>query len=495
MFKKRQQAVEVEEPEAPQIPLDPVTGVPDRSNLGPWLQEAVRQAESESSRAVLAFFQLRDFQEVCDTYGPEVAEKVLAQVAKRLEAQLTEGQKICRYFDEEFAVILPGFSSVERAAEVVRSLLAKFSEPVPVGEGQVQVATAAGCALSDSSYEGTTAWARDAHDALVEARSEGHGALVVHDEATRNRVDVRVTAQRVLKGWAQKEFYLKYQPIVGAADSKIAGVEALLRWRDPGASGTFIGPEQFVHLIEQTGLGPPVGSWVLEEACRQLKQWSTVYPKVGPLFVTVNLSARQIAHPDFAESVVRALDRSGLPPEQLVLDLTEPALRFHKSAAWRELRALKAVGVRLAMDDFGVGEAGVAYLREFPVDMVTIHRKLLTGLGHVAEDREVLKALLDLCRHLGVQTIVEGVETSVQDHQARELEPDFIEGWFYGRPDLPAGIEAILEGGGVIEGSEAWALTPETEPQTGAPQSSSAAPAATENLRVPGMLREQPGQF
>ncbi|MDZ7732901.1 MAG: EAL domain-containing protein [Acidimicrobiia bacterium] len=208
---------------------------------------------------------------------------------------------------------------------------------------------------------------------------------MVHDEATRNRVDVRITQTRVLKGWHHDEFQLMYQPVIRAADNSIAGFEALLRWRDPGASGTFIQPDHFVHLLERLGLMVPVGQWVLTEACTQMKTWNDRFADRPPLFVSVNLGARQIAQSEFAGSVVAALDASGLEREQLVVDITEDALRYNKAGTWDPIRGVKFLGVRAGLDDFGTGEAGLSYLRELQVDFLSIHRKFMAGLGQVEE--------------------------------------------------------------------------------------------------------------
>jgi EAL domain-containing protein (putative c-di-GMP-specific phosphodiesterase class I) len=367
---------------------------------------------------------------------------------------LGDGQLICRYHRAEYAVLCPGVNSIESAREQTQALLDRFSRPVSIGGGHVSVRTSAGAALSDSGYASVTDWLRDAHEALTEARELGHSSMVVHDESTRNRVDVRITPTRVIKGWEQEEFQLMYQPIVGTADGRIAGFEALLRWRDPGASGTFIGPGQFLHLLERTGLSPAVGAWVVKEACGQVKSWNDQFPDRDPLFVTVNLAARQIAQADFPETVVRALDAEGLSPELLVLDLTEEALRFNKAGAWNALRDLKYLGVRLGLDDFGVGESGMSYLRDLSVDFLTIHRSFMQGVGHTEEDAAVIRAIVDLSHELSIATIAEGVEFHEHNDLMKRIEPDYLQGYFYGHPELAENTETILRAGPTIEGAE-----------------------------------------
>lgn len=456
MLRKRE--VEVQDT-GPAYPTDPVTGLPDRSNLEGWLETAARAARADSSRVALSFLELEHFSEVSDTYGPDIADQVLATIGQRLAGALQPGQQICRYHGAEFAVITPGLSSVERATELTEWMLAIVSEPVAVGEGQVTTKTAAGVALSDSGYESNTAWAHDAHEALTEARAIGHRACVTHDEATRNRVDVRITHTRVLKGFTHNEFYLMYQPIVATADNRIVGLEALLRWRDPGASGTFIEPSHFMDLLERLGLTVPVGTWALREACTQVQRWNSHHSDRPPLFVSVNLAPRQLAHRDFVASVTEALEVSQIDPALLSLDLTDEALRFNKGAAWNPLRELKYRGVRVGLDDFGMGEVGMVYLRDLQVDSINIHRRFLEGLGQVAEDAAIVRAIVSLGRELGITTVAEGVETADQEAILKEIGPDRLQGYFYGRAELPEHIDELLADGPTIEGSEDWRLS------------------------------------
>jgi diguanylate cyclase (GGDEF)-like protein len=454
----RRKGAEVVEPTAPQVPTDPATGLPDRSNLDGWLAAAARAAQADSSRVALIFLELGNFTDVSDTYGPDVADQVLGAVGTRVMEALDPSQSLCRYYGAELVVLFPNVNSVDRARDLAAVLLGALSEPVAVGPGQVTTTCAAGVALSDTGYADHHEWLQDAHEALTEARREGHLAVVVHDEATRNRVDVRITQERVLKGWKQQEFYVMYQPIVRAADQSIAGFEALLRWRDPGASGTFISPAHFVFLLERLGLMVPVGAWILKEACDQIKKWNTHFSDREPMFVSVNLGARQIAQEAFANTVVAALDESGLPPELLVLDVTEDCLRFNKGTTWNSLRSVKYLGVRIGLDDFGIGEVGLNYLRDLQLDFVSIHRSFMEGVGHLKEDTAIVEAVVQLGRQLGIGTIAEGIETFDQDELAKRMGPDYLQGFFYGRPELPETTQTLLEAGATIEGSEDWKM-------------------------------------
>lgn len=446
------------EPAAPNVPTDAATGLPDRTNLVPWLTDAARQAQADSSRVALTFLELGGFSDVSDTYGPDMSDQVLATVGQRVKESLSPGQELCRFYGSEFAVVTPGVNSVERAVELSEGVLDVLSQPVTIGPGMVTTSTAAGVALSDSGYASIDEWLQDAHDALTEARTEGHLSCVVHDESTRNRVDVRITQDRVLKGWDQSEFYLMYQPIVRAADNTIAGFEALLRWRDPGASGTFISPAHFIFLLERLGLMVPVGAWAIREACTTVKHWNDLHADRPPMFVSVNLGARQLAQRAFSDTVVEALEASGLARELLVLDVTDECLKFNKGATWNALRGLKYLGVRTGLDDFGVGEVGMSYLRELQLDFLTVHRSFLEGVGQIREDTAIVRSIIELGRELEIETIAEGIESDDQDALIREIGPDYLQGFYYGRPELAETTEELLAEGPTIEGSEDWKM-------------------------------------
>jgi EAL domain-containing protein (putative c-di-GMP-specific phosphodiesterase class I) len=213
-----------------------------------------------------------------------------------------------------------------------------------------------------------------------------------------------------------------------------------------------------MDLLERLGLTVPVGAWALSEACAQVQRWNTHHHDRDPLFVSVNLSPRQLANRDFVASVTAALDASRLDPRLLSLDLTDEALRFNKGAAWNPLRELKFKGVKVGLDDFGMGEVGMVYLRDLQVDSITIHRRFLEGLGQVAEDAAIVRSIVELGRELGITTVAEGVETTQQEQILKEIGPDLLQGYYYGRAELPENIDDLLAKGPTIEGSENWRM-------------------------------------
>ncbi len=278
---------------------------------------------------------------------------------------------------------------------------------------------------------------------MIEARELGNRAVVSRDEATRNRMDIRITEDSIFKAVENNEFRLLYQPIVVIETGSIVGFEALLRWLDPTASAKFVPPSAFLPILEKTGHIIKVGEWVVNEAVRQCKHWNDrVSADRDPFFVSVNLGARQMAETRFSDTVANALDNSGLPPELLTLDITPEALKYNRQATWGELRDLKFKGVRLALDDFGVGESTISYLREIQVDLLRLHGTFIAGLGTTPEDEAIVKHLIGLGLDLGILSLAEQVESQGQSTKLRELGCALAQGFHYGRPELPTDIEA-----------------------------------------------------
>jgi diguanylate cyclase (GGDEF)-like protein len=424
---------------------DRVTGLPGRNQLAPWLQENLDKGRASSERTALIFIDIGHLRDVNDTYGPDVGDELLREIATRLGAEIGGGQRLLRYAGAEFALIAPGIQTMETIASLAEGIFELMADPFTIAGNPIAVSCSVGAALSDQGYGNIRGWIDDAHDALGEAREMGHKAIVTRDEASRNRIDIRITEDRIHKAVENNEFRLLYQPIVTTQNGRVVGFEALLRWLDPGASAKFVPPAQFLPLLEKTGRIIEVGEWVLNEATAQITSWNQRFPDREPFFVTVNLGARQIAQTRFSDTVAKALDNAGMRPELLTLDITPEALKFNKQAIWSELRDLKMLGVRIALDDFGLGESTVGYLRDINVDLLRIHRTFINGLGTTPEDDAITKHLIGLGLDLGILSLAEGVETAAQAKRLIELNCGLAQGFHFGRPETPEDIEARME--------------------------------------------------
>lgn len=424
---------------------DRVTGLATRDQLPGVLQECVERSRSTSERTGLLFIDIGHLRDVNDTYGPDAGDRLLRAVAERIGNELGGSQQLLRYAGAELALVAPGVETRETAENLATGIFELMAEPFEIDSNQIAVSSSVGAALSDPGYADVHAWIDDAHDALNEARELGNRGCVARDESTRNRIDVRITEDAIHKAVDNGEFRLLYQPIVTVANSRVVGFEALLRWLDPTSSAKLVTPDQFLPLLEKTGRIIEVGEWVLDEATRQAKIWNDRAQRDDPFFVSVNLGARQMAQTKFSETVAKALDASGLRPELLTLDITPEALRYNKQSAWTELRDLKYLGVRLALDDFGMGESTIGYLREIKADLLRIHPSFVQGLGTTPEDEAIVKHLVGLGLDLGILSLAEGVETPEQLQRLTELRCGLAQGYHLGRPELPADLGPALE--------------------------------------------------
>ncbi len=311
---------------------------------------------------------------------------------------------------------------------------------------EVTVACHLGLAVGGDAAGNVADLVRDAHQALVQARDLGPATYVVHDESRRRRYSTRIDEPRLQSAIDNHEFLLHYQPIVRVDSGELIGVEALLRWQEPGATNTgMLFPHDFLPLLEKSGLIVPVGRWVIEETCRQAVAWSEAHPTQPPLFVTCNIGARQLAMPDFADTVLEAISITGLPARQLCLDITEQTLRYNGDSTWSALRRLKEAGVKLGLDDFGTGAASLTALRELNLDILRIDRVFITDLTDSPENRAIVRHVSNMAHELQMVTVAEGIESDEQGALLSELGVDLAQGFLYGRPEAADRIDLRLD--------------------------------------------------
>lgn len=433
-------------PPQPEIVLDAVTGLPARYHLHDWVVDAIERSRPSSHRAVVAFVDIGLLRDVNDTYGADVGDDLLRAVGARLAAIDLEGTKVLRNEGAVFAVIFEKIMHLEAAEQIAQYLIEMLTPGFDIGRDRININPSVGAALSTDNYNSIDDFIHDAHEALVRARDQGPGGWAVHDESKRGRYETRIDEARLHAAIENNEFLLAYQPIVRLDTGQMIGVEALIRWQQPGATNTgMLFPHDFMPLLEKTGLSVQVGKWVVEEACRQAAEWNHQFPNRPAMFVTVNLGARQLAASDFRDHVVRAITGSGVQPWQLCLDITESALRFNRSTAWSSLRELKDMGVKLGLDDFGTGVASMMYLREFTLDLIRIDRVFVSGMEISKEDRAIIKHIAGLAHDLGLVAIAEGVENADQSAHLKKLGVDLAQGYYFGKPELANVVVARID--------------------------------------------------
>ncbi len=445
-----------------QLQLDPVTGLPTRRYLIDWTDRAVRRSHSTSTRAVVAFVSVGLLRDVNDSFGADVGDQLLHEIGARLQTIDLPGTRVVRYGGAEFGLVFERLNNIHALEQIAEFLVELVERPFMIGADEITVKPTVGAAISTDNYESVDELVGDAHRALSHARDSG-SPWEVHDESKRGRYQTRFDESRLLKALDDHEFVLFYQPIVRLDNRKIVGFEALIRMLAPGATNVgFLSPNDFMPMLEKTGMSVRLGEWVFDEACRQLAEWRGFKPAGTPLFMTCNVSGRQLASDSFGDVVIRAIRHHDLSPGQLCLDITESSLRFTGPDAWPVLRDLTEKGVKIGLDDFGTGMSSLQYLLQFNLDYIRIDRDFV---DKVSVEGELGKAASSIVRHiaamaseLGILAIAEGVETAEQATLLASLGALLGQGYIFGKPEQAETTLALLDPQASVTGDK-WSAS------------------------------------
>jgi diguanylate cyclase (GGDEF)-like protein len=419
---------------------DALTGLPNRALIMDRIEQLLVRSRRNGTQSAALFIDLDEFKNVNDTLGHEAGDRLLVAVATRLEGALRDADTIGRMGGDEFVVLVDG-ASVDVAPELVAErLLDVMRQPFEL-EGvatPVFVSTSIGLAVGDRASGGDLL--RDADVALYQAKAAGKNRYEVFYPEMQTEVAHRIELEFDLRSALDGDQYrLVYQPIYNLDDLSLVGVEALLRWQHP-TNGVVL-PDDFVPILEQTGQIREVGRWVLRHACTQMARWHALG---DTLDVSVNVSGRQLDNDDIIEHVREALDSSGLDAGSLIIEVTETALMRNAEATARRLRAIRELGVRVAVDDFGTGYSSLAYLQQFPVDCLKIDRRFTNAITTSPESRSLIGMLVQLGRDLGLKTLAEGVETTDEVDHLRGEHVDEAQGFLLARPLAADELEVQL---------------------------------------------------
>ena len=419
---------------------DLLTGLPNRS----LLHDRIAAALAAGAPGALFVLDVDAFKDVNDRFGHTMGDDLLLAVAARLAERLSEplgGREVLARLDsDEFAVLMADLEPAGAVA-IAEDLLAAMRRPLRVQGMELFATVSIGLRDLDPDLP-TTEILRDAYLALHSAKGAGGDQLALFDGGLRERrLAAARTLERLRGAIDREELVLHYQPLIQLADERMVGVEALVRWEPRGE--LLIPPDRFIPAAEDSGLIVPIGAWVLREACHMVAEW---HRRTG-VVASVNVSPRQLREPDFGVQVLDALRSSGLPPEALILEITEGVLVANGQVAEQatlHLSMLRERGVQVAIDDFGTGYSSLAYLRDLPIDQVKIDKSFMPASGEPEPaTRTMLKAVIDLAAGLGLSTLAEGVETAEQAALLRELGCQKAQGFYFSRP-LPAPEAAVL---------------------------------------------------
>jgi diguanylate cyclase (GGDEF)-like protein len=422
---------------------DPLTDLPNRTLFLDRLGLALARLRRQQTSIAVLFIDLDNFKVVNDSLGHNAGDKLLVELGGRLRDAIRPSDTIARFGGDEFVVLCEDISEARDAVAVGQRIVEAASEPFPLEGREMFVSASVGVAVAIDCDATPETLLRDADAAMYRAKERGSGRVEVFDEALRTRIMERLDLENGLRrAIKQGELRVYYQPEVSAAQSRMVAVEALVRWEHPERG--LLQPDDFVPLAEETGLIVEIGEWVLNEACSQVAEWRA---EGADLDVAVNVSARQLVQPDIVEVVRSVLERTGLPAESLCLEITESAVMRDPEATLATLTLVKELGVKVALDDFGVGFSSLAQLKELlPLHALKVDRSFISGLADDDRNSAIVAAVVMMATTLGVTAIAEGVETEAQAMQARALGCDMAQGFFFTAPEPAAMIAARLRG-------------------------------------------------
>jgi diguanylate cyclase (GGDEF)-like protein/PAS domain S-box-containing protein len=414
---------------------DPLTGLANRDLLGDLLEQTLTDGERNGTTTSVLFIDLDRFKLVNDSLGHAAGDDLLRQVAMRLQGQLRPGRDtVARQGGDEFVVLSVGVEE-SAAAVIAERLVAAFEFPFGLQGQEVVVGCSIGVATAapgeHAPDEGAGILLAQADAAMYRAKERGRGLVHVFDADLRADGDRRLALRTALRsGLEREEFSVVYEPLICSVTGSVTGVEALLRWERPGHAP--VGPGEFIPLAEDTGVVVELGAWVLLTACVQLAEW-TRDPDTAHLRLSVNVSVRQVQSPGLPDAVRAALRTSGIDPSKLTLEITESVLDDDVELVKQRLRALKALGVKLAIDDFGTGYCSIAYLQDYPFDILKIDKSFVDRLPGGPQDAALVRAVVALAAALDLSVVAEGVEHREQALLLGEIGCAELQGWHFSK--------------------------------------------------------------
>jgi len=412
---------------------DPMTNLPNRLHLQHVLQSEISRLKTGSSGFALHFIDLDRFKTINDGFGHDHGDAVLRETAVRLRRLVGHKDTVARLGGDEFAIVQVGIAGADDVQRMARQVIQVISEPFDIEHHRVSIGASVGMTVAPRDAATSEQLLKNADLAMYRAKQEGRGRARFFDPEMQTAARDTVLLEIALReGLRRGELQLWYQPQMDVVTGSVVGVEALLRWHRTGHGVTL--PGEFLKLAEDTGLIVEINRWVLGEACRQAAYWAGAGT---PVRVGVNMPAESFKAEDVEALVLRTLQRTGLPPGLLELELTEGTLMTSQHQVAASLYALRRIGVRVAVDDFGTGYSSLAYLQKLPIDRLKIDRSFVQGFEADLDGSAIVRAIIGIGRSLSMEVVAEGVETPGQLDRVREAGCQFAQGYLLGRP-MPA---------------------------------------------------------
>jgi diguanylate cyclase (GGDEF)-like protein len=413
---------------------DSLTDLPNRGLFSDYLKLAIERSKRQADYlfAVL-FLDLDRFKYINDSLGHSCGDQLIVELARRLQGCLRQVDTVARFGGDEFAILLDGIKDPNDAIRVAEKIQQELLRPFDLGGHEAFTSASIGIALSSAGYDQPDYILRDADTAMYRAKDAGKACYELFDLEMHSRAVIRMRLENDLRRALERnEFCVHYQPIVSVQTGRLSGFEALVRWQHPERG--LVPPSEFIPITEETGMIVPLGSWILEEACKQMHEWHMQHPANRALTINVNLSSKQLIQSGLVQEVKQILKKTGLPARSLKLEITESVVMENAELATTMLKQLSELNVHLCIDDFGTGYSSLSYLHRFPVDTLKIDRSFVNRIEEKDENVEIVRTIATLARNLGMEVVAEGVESEDQLACLKALNCEYAQGYLFSKP-------------------------------------------------------------
>ncbi|GAB7079652.1 hypothetical protein JCM14635_13250 [Megalodesulfovibrio paquesii] len=423
---------------------DPLTGLPNRALFLDRLEQARMRASRRSDYFfALCFLDLDRFKTINDSLGHTAGDKVLVEVTHRILDSVRTLDTVSRFGGDEYAILLEELSSPRGAVQIVKRIRQLISEPLRLSDSDIRITASIGVVLSPMDNLPAELLLRNANIALHAAKEQGRDCFKVFTNKMLDQAVMLMTMeQEMRRGVQSNEFFLVYQPFVDLNTNQLVGFESLVRWRHPTRG--LMPPGAFITLAEETGAIIDLGSLILHKACEAWVAWAREWPVVRNTLMSVNISGRQFSQFGFLDSIRAVLDKTGMPPERLKLEITETAIMEDAESSAEKLNRIKEMGIALSIDDFGTGYSSMSYLQRFPLDNLKIDLSFIRLMHVSQENMEIVRAIINLAHTLGMEVVAEGVEDDLQRATLQALHCEYAQGYYFARPMPDDELRAFL---------------------------------------------------
>lgn len=414
---------------------DALTGLPNRALFMEHLAMTMKRARRRSGyHYAVLYLDIDRFKVINESLGHNIGDQLLLAFSARLRKTLRDIDNLARFGGDEFVILLEDIENSDFALKVAQRLQNELKPPFTLEGNEIYAPASFGIVFDTGSYESPEEIIRDADTAMYHAKEKGRAQFQVFDPTLHAKIrELHQLETDLRKSIDRDEFELHYQPIVSIDSGAVIGFEALIRWNHPTRG--LIPPDTFIPIAEETGLIIPIGHWVLKEACYDLVRWQKRIQNRHPLFVSVNISCKQFLRPNLIEEIQQILLESGLPPEQLKLEITETALMENTDETVRLIEQLKKSGIKIVIDDFGTGYSSMSYLQQLPIDTLKVDRSFISKMSHATdENKKIVETIIALAHELKMNVVAEGVETREQHSVLTGMKCQLAQGFLFSRP-------------------------------------------------------------